>query len=254
MLKYLFVLVVFTGAMPKYLKAQNVPAMQLDRPSQSECPYITPQNFLQIENGFNFEHIDANQRALYLPSTLWKFGLNEKFEFRLITEFLSLKKNGISTSGLMPITLGFKTALFEEKGILPKTSFSGYIGTSKLGSKIFQSQYLVPSFKFLMQHTLSKNVSLAYNLGAEWNGKNAQQTYLYTLNTGISLSSKLACYAEIYGSLPAKDSPTHACDGGFTYSISENFIIDLSAGVTLSPNAANNYLALGLSYRWNTNL
>jgi len=41
-------------------------------------------------------------------------------------------------------------------------------------------------------------------------------------------------------------------DGGITYLINNNLIIDLSGGVGLTENAPKYYYAFGLSYRFNT--
>ena len=38
------------------LFGQNLPSIQLDRPDQTECPFITPKKYIQIENGFTVEN------------------------------------------------------------------------------------------------------------------------------------------------------------------------------------------------------
>ncbi|MEN9963104.1 MAG: hypothetical protein RL582_199 [Bacteroidota bacterium] len=230
--------------------AQDLPSIQIDRPDQTECPFITPKNYIQIENGFTLENIRSNQTSLSYPSTLWKYGINEKVELRVITEMVKDKNNGKEVTGIMPITVGFKTSLWEEKGILPKTSFIGHITTASIGSKDFQKKYIAPSFRFTMQHTITEKVSFAYNLGAEWNGENAAQNYIYTVTTGISLTSKLGFYAELYGFVQDYNAPDHRCDGGFTYLINNDFIADISGGFGLTSNAPRNYLSLGVSYRF----
>lgn len=252
MKKYIFFIVIYFGFSPLKIFGQNLPPIQLDRPDQTECPFITPEKYIQIENGFTIENNDINQKSFIYPTTLWKYGVNQKFELRLITELASEKINGKTNTGIQPITIGFKTSLFEEKGIIPKTSFIGHITTDKIGTKAFHTKYIAPSFRFTMQHTLSKKVSLAYNLGAEWNGEDAEQIYIYTLTTGVSLTDKLGCYTELYGFIPGYNKADHRFDGGFTYLINNNFIIDLSGGIGLTKNAQNNYVSFGLSYRFNT--
>ncbi len=231
------------------LFAQSTP-IQIDRPDQTECPFIVPTNYIQVEHGFNVEHSNSTITSYLFPTTLWKYGANEKFELRLITEVNSVKDNNITTTGLSPITVGFKTNLFKEKGILPATSFIGHITTSNVGSKAFKTSYMAPSFRFTMQHTLSKIFSLSYNLGAEWNGETAEPTYIYTLTTGISLTEKLGAYAEIYGFALQDASADHRVDGGFTYLLNNNFIVDISGGVGIINSDLKNYISLGVSYRF----
>jgi hypothetical protein len=250
MAKYFITLGIFFSASSNSLFGQDLPSIQLDRPDQTECPFITPKQYIQIENGFTIEKNKDNQKTYSYPSTLWKYGVNEKFELRLITEFVTEKSIGKTETGLMPITLGFKTALFEENGIIPKTSFIGHVTSSNIGSKKFQTKYIAPSFRFTMQHTLSTKISLAYNLGAEWDGINAAQTYIYTLTTGLSLTDKMGCYAELYGFVSNTDKPDHRFDAGFTYLIHDNFITDISSGFGLTNNEFKNYLSIGISYRF----
>ena len=105
------------------------------------------------------------------PSVLWKYGVNEKLELRLISEFTTHTDNSISTNGINPIKIGFKTRLFEEKGIIPVISFIAHLVILASGSKEFQTNYFAPSFRFTMKHTLTDKISLGYNWGAEWDGE-----------------------------------------------------------------------------------
>lgn len=249
--KSVFTLMLLSGVVTEKSFGQTTP-IQLDRPDQTECPFIVPKNYIQVENGFTHETIDDDSKTICYPSSLWKFGLNEKVEFRLITELVSEKENSKTTTGLIPITLGFKANICKENGIIPITSFIGHLTSSAIGSNEFKTTYIAPSFRFLMQHTLSDKVSLAYNLGAEWNGETAEQTYIYTLSTGITFTEKLGGYLEVYGFAPKDAAANHRFDCGFTYLINNDFIIDLSGGVGITGNAPKNYISFGLSYRFLT--
>jgi hypothetical protein len=60
------------------------------------------------------------------PTTLWEYGINDKVELRLITEFVSEKNKSLTTAGLIPITIGFKTALLEEKVLFQNFLYRAY--------------------------------------------------------------------------------------------------------------------------------
>ena len=234
------------------LIAQNLVPIQLDRPDQTECPFITPTKYIQFESGLTYENKNKNEKSLSYPTILWKYGVNTKFELRLITELVREQENTTTNIGLKPITIGFKASLFEQKGVIPKTSFIGHITTAKIGSKVFESNYISPSFRFNMQHDISERLMIAYNLGAKWDGATAQETYLYTLTTGLTITKKISFYIEVYGFQPRNNVAEHLLDGGFIYLINNNFMMDISGGVGLSKNAAKNYASLGLSYRFKT--
>jgi hypothetical protein len=248
MARYFISFGLFLGVLFDNVFGQELTPIQLDRPDQTECPFITPKKYIQVENGFNIEQTENGTMNFSYPTSLWKYGINEKLEFRLITELTTEDK----LTGLQPITIGFKTSLIEEHGVIPKTSFIGHITTSKLGTKEFHTTYIAPSFRLTMQHSLSKKVSLAYNIGAEWDGESPNQTYLYTLTIGLSLTEKIGCYAEIYGFLPNDSKADHRIDGGVTYLLTNNFMVDISGGFGLTENAPRNYLSLGVSYRFKT--
>jgi hypothetical protein len=230
--------------------AQELPSIQTDRPDQTECPFIVPKKYFQLENGFTYEKTNSETAQIVAPTILTRFGINDHFELRLITEYSIEDDFSNNISGINPILIGFKTRLFEEKGIIPITSFIGHIGIPKLGSKQLQTSYYAPEFRFTMQHTLSKKQSLSYNLGAEWNGESAEPTFIYTLTSGYSLTEKVGCYIEFYGFVPQIEKTDHRFDAGLTYLLNPNHQFDISGGFGLSKVSPEYYVALGYSFRF----
>jgi hypothetical protein len=230
--------------------AQELPAIQTDRPDQTECPFIVPKNYFQLENGISYEKTDGESSQIVAPTILTRFGINDHFELRLITELVTEDQFSTTISGINPILIGFKTQLFKEKGIIPITSFIGHIGIPKLGSKQLQTSYYAPEFRFTMQHTVSEKQSLSYNLGAEWNGLSPEATFIYTITSGYSLTENIGCYIELYGFCPQMSKPDHRFDAGITYLFNSNHQLDVSGGVGLSKISPKYYVALGYSFRF----
>jgi hypothetical protein len=177
--------------LPFFGFSQENESIQTDRPDQTETPFLVPKSMFQVENGFSFQKNNTNSNTITLPSSLWKYGVNENFELRLITEF-SIEKNFDSEiSGLNPVLIGCKIKIAEEKGIFPKTSFIGHIGLPNVASSKNKNEFTAAEFRFVMQHTLSKKMSFSYNLGSEWNGNSPEATFIYTIATGYSISERL---------------------------------------------------------------
>lgn len=239
-----------------FLGQKNVAqtSIQLDRPDQTECPFIVPVGYIQAENGLTFEKINNKSQSLAYPTTLWKLGVSKNFELRLITELVSQTNLNETTKGIAPITVGFKVNICQEKGLIPITSFIGHLTIPNTANKGFDINYYAPAYRFTMQHTLSKRFSSAYNLGTEWNSETLEPTFLYTLTTGFAITDKIGSYVEIYGFLPQNQSIDNRMDGGFTYLVNNNIMIDISGGVGITENAPNHYFSLGLSYRFNTKI
>ena len=229
--------------------AQNVEPIQADRPDQTETPSLVPKGMFQLEAGFSYQRNRANSTSLALPSALWKYGVNENFELRLITEFAVDNDFDHQTSGINPVLIGCKIKIAEEKGIFPKTSFIGHMSIPNAASTPYKTEYYAPEFRFVMQHTLSERFSLSYNLGSEWDGVSPEPTFIYTLTTGYSITKKLGSYIELFGFAPQKQTSNHSFDGGITYLITNDFMLDLSSGVGLNELAPDYYCAFGFSFR-----
>jgi hypothetical protein len=231
-------------------KAQELPSIQTDRPDQTECPFIVPVHYFQFEAGFSYQKGEAGTSEVVAPTVLTRFGVNDHFELRLITEYVIDRNAADRTSGIDPVAVGLKTRLFEEKGIVPLTSFMGHIALAKAASREFKSTYYAPDFRLTMQHTLSKRQALGYNLGAEWDGESAEPIFVYTVTTGYSFSDKVGGFIELYGFVPQGGTPDHRFDAGVTYLIASNHQVDLSGGVGMSEISPDYFLSVGYSFRF----
>lgn len=234
--------------------AQDSGRMETDRPDQTEAVYITKHKYLQAEFGFNLEK-ENKLSTLVLPTVLWKYGLHKKFELRLITEFIAqetpllVPTGNDFLSGVLPVQIGGKVALWEEKGLLPKTSLIAHLGIPKAGSKKFHTSRWFPSFRFTMQNSITENIALGYNLGAEWDGESSTPDWIYTFAPGFNLGKKWYGYAELYGSVRKNEAPAHHVAAGLACYFSDNTKIDFSGSYGLTENATDWYTAIGFSFR-----
>jgi len=88
MKKALFILNSVMGSL--FCVAQEEGRMETDRPDQTESPYLTKKKYIQAEVGFNYEK-NGDLHSLVHPTVLWKYGACKRFEFRLITELVSVE-------------------------------------------------------------------------------------------------------------------------------------------------------------------
>ena len=236
------------------LNAQ-VDKIDTDRPDQTESSVTVPKNYFQGEFGFNKENLFGKNYDLIHPTALLKYGL-KKFEFRLEatckTSYEHLIPNPKSTTGLDPVVVGFKAALWEEKKLLPKTSLIFHLGIPVFASKVFRPDHFTPSFRFTMQNSISKNIAIGYNLGAEWDGYTSTPTWIYTLAPGFNLGEKWYAYVEAFGFIYRNETPEHNLDAGVAYYINNDVKVDISGGFGVSKAAPKNYVAIGGSFRCKT--
>lgn len=228
-----------------------------DRPDQTESATVLPKYYFQLETGLIREK-DHDLVTFVHPTALWKYGIHKRLELRLITELVSTETpiilpagNKILT-GLLPIQIGSKISLWEEKGLLPKTSLIAQLGLPASSSKKFRPSHPAPNFRLAMAHTLGENFGLGYNLGAEWDGENRSPHWIYSIAPGYCISEKWYLYIEFFGSAVKGAMPQNNIDGGVAYNLSDNCKLDLSLGKGISKGAIDKYIALGFSFRVKT--
>lgn len=97
--------------------------------------------------------------------------------------------------------------------------------------------------------SVTDKISFSYNLGAEWDGFTAEPTFIYTTTAGYAISKKWGAFIEVFGFAPQENRANHLADAGFTYLISDNFMVDLSGGFGITSNAPNHFFSVGFSFR-----
>lgn len=236
------------------VRAQEAPSpIATDRPDQTESSSLVPKGYFQWETGFLYEHANTTEQNYSYNTSLFKYGLFESFELRLIVEYnrsrTALVGAEIDNQGLAPIAIGSKVAITEEKGWIPEIALLSHLTLPNTGKKAFQTSFLAPDFRFLISKTLTETLSLGLNLGASWNGSSPNATREYTLALANGFTERLGGFIEIYGFATEGSRPDHRLDGGFTYLIQNNMQLDVSAGLGLTEISPEYFLSAGFSLR-----
>ncbi len=215
-----------------------------DRPDQTESSSTVGAKNLQIETGvllgFEGENEPSTQQIL-APTTLFRYGLNDKFELRFVSQFESIKVGADRFQGIADSEIGFKVEL----GSNEKTEIAFLshlvlpLGTEELTGNRFGTVN-----KLSISHGFNENVGLGYNIGYDYFGE-GDGSLTYSLALGVTVNEKVGIYVEPYGELVDFDKHISNFDAGFTYLINENVQLDFSFGVGL--NQKMNYLSFGIS-------
>jgi len=225
-----------------------------DRPDQTESAVLVPKKYFQGELGIGKENSGQSDYTIAHPTFLLKYGLSKRVELRLestyFSEYLFLTPDSKTRTDLAPVEIGTKIALFEQKGLLPKTSLIIHLGSSFRGNGPAVWSYY-SSFRFTCQQSITKKIGLGYNIGA---GKEEDGfALLYTLSPNLSLGKRWYTYVEAFGFKSIEESTgkwDHAIDGGLAYYISNDLKLDVSAGHGVADNPMKNYFAVGFSFRF----
>jgi hypothetical protein len=238
-----------------FLLSQNILAQEeslvTDRPDQTEASSVVLKNSLQGETGvaFGFDNEGLKQNSIGVES-LWRFGLLENMELRLILRYQSINFDDVGTtdlSGLAATTIGTKIAITEEKGLLPEIAFIGHLTLPYFGKEAFIPEDVEPSFRFCFTHTLSERLSLGYNLGMEWEG--AEESGIYTLVLAVGLTDRLGLYVEPFGTISGDFDFQNSVNAGLTYLVNNDFQLDLTGGLGVSSDSEDAFVSMGFSWR-----
>ena len=235
--------------------------IETDRPGETNTPATVPKKWIQIETGFlmQIEKHSSKLKDHFIqhPSLLSKYGIGNRIELRLLTEWGTIKEQFVndttSRTGITNVQLGGKVNFLQEKGLRPKTSLIAHYNFRRLRT-LYKDTIDGANFRFAMLHTLSKTISIGYNIGMNWNRFGFPPAYMYTFSPRFNISEKWFAYIEVFGSFkrPRKYSPENNIGAGFAYNVNDNFKIDASAGLGLSKEAPDKFYSIGASFRFKT--
>lgn len=254
-MKYLKALLLVICISPLISNAQD-DEMETDRPSESLTPKVVVKNRLQVEVGVQkeFDKTNGQKEEQYLyPTALIKFGLAKKLEVRMLLEdegdYEYMPDKQKQANGLKPVKVAFKYNLLEAKGCMPDVSLVAGTALPKLASPDFKGDYVAPYFRFAMENSLTKKLSLVYNVGVQWQTDDVHAQYLYTLSPQLELSKNIKVFAEVYGFLSGEESADHRFDAGILYKLMKNLQIDIYGGAGITKTSPDSFIAVGLSFR-----
>lgn len=223
-----------------------------DHPMQSQSAYLTPRGFFQMEHSFSIEDTDPGFVYSY-PNSLWKFGVNDNFELRLSTHYITIQHEpNPDLNGFLPVAFGFKSRLAEQKGILLKIAFIGQLTFPGIVSEELETTYFGPSLRLVFNNAVSKAFTVNYSVGADWDGESSEPNFTYALAPVLNLTNRFSIFAELYGSQPQREEDYFniRADAGITYLVSNDFQLEVSAGDGISDDATSRFVAAGFSYRF----
>lgn len=240
--------IIYFLLLPILLFSQETQQIDTDRPDQTECTSTVPKGYFQLENGLTYNTNTDNKSNIIIPSSLWKIGINERFELRMITEPEINFHTENSEFALSAIKFGFKSRLIDGKGALPNISFIGHLSAPFLSTDNLREANYNPDFRFTLDNSLTEKLSLGYNLGMKWENGNAAPIFEYTCALGYMINDKWKCYIELYGEKPQNEVFQLATSAGIYYYLKPNIMFDLTPSFGLVNSELKHYFSLGFSF------
>ncbi|MBT8385547.1 MAG: transporter [Bacteroidia bacterium] len=223
-----------------------------DRPDQTESSSTIQKGSLQIETGVLIGFSDTedfSERQLLAPTTLFRYGITNGIEIRVLNQLESIKNltDSKEVLGISDIEIGTKIQLLKKVDINTEIALVSHLIIPS-GTEELSNNDLGTTNKLSISHKLNEKMSLGYNLGYDYFGKkNGNLTYSMAL--GVSINEKTGIYVEPYGEFVDFDNHLASFDMGITYLLNKNFQLDFSFGTGM--NHTMNFIAAGLSVNIN---
>ncbi len=218
-----------------------------DRPDQTESSSTVGAGNLQIETGvlIGFDGEDENtNRQILAPTTLFRYGISNTFELRVLNQFESLKNNNISVQGISDLEIGTKIQLLQDDTKNTEIAFLSHL-IVPTGTKTLNNTAYGTINKLSISHQINERIGIGYNLGYNYFGHD-EGDFTYSVALGITITNKVGIYVEPYGEYVNFKDYVSNFDAGLTYLANPNLQFDFSFGTGI--NQTMNYVSVGLSW------
>ena len=216
-----------------------------DRPDQTEASSTVGRGDLQLETGLLIGFSgDESSRQILAPTTLFRFGITEEIELRLLSQFETQKNTLTNVQGISDLEIGTKIQLLKKEDIYTEIAFLSHLilptGTKELSNDEFGTIN-----KLAISHSINENTGIGYNIGYNHFGT-GDGDFTYSLALGVGVTEKVGVYIEPFGELVNLQDHNASFDAGVTYLLNDHLQFDFSFGTGL--NHPMNYISFGLSW------
>ena len=213
-----------------------------DRPDQTESSSVIQLGSLQIESGILIvENHNHREKQLYLPTTLFRLGLTNTIELRVLNQFEYKLYEDMSINGFNNLECGLKIQLLRKENTQTELAFLSHI-IFPTASELFNENEFSIINKLCVSHAFSENMSFGYNIGYNHHN-NETGDFTYSIVYGYGINKKISVYIEPYGEIMSFEKHVSNINTGITYLLRDNIQLDYSFGTGL--NNQFNFMSIG---------
>ena len=233
-------------------QAQSDINIRSDRPGQATSAFTVGAGVLQFQQGLEYDKAKS-RRERYKSAAMehvLRLGVNESFEINTLLSFQKSKNvaNDIRShsSGLNSLQLGFKKHLSNQHVCIPNSALQIRVSVPFVYKNT--NTYLESNVLLSSNWALGKGFSINNNLIYILYPYQSKSMAKYVLNLNFPVYKNFSGFIENYGQLQSSSFETRY-DGGFSYLLNKNVLIDLSAGLGKNYGKRDFFIAAGISWR-----
>jgi hypothetical protein len=226
------------------LRGQSEP-IATDRPAITASSIVVPKGSFQAENGFLVTN-NLGQRTVDGPETSLRFGVANNTELR----FSAPDYYHGPGSGFSDIAIGMKQQIGPIYGGFD-VSVIVFLSIPT-GAEAVSSHGYDPGLQLPWSRKLSDNWSAAGQFALYWptQADTRNLTGESTFLLDRQLTKPLDAFIEYAGDFPQRGAPRHLLHFGAAYKIAPRQQLDIHYGIGLSSVAADHFIGIGYSFRF----
>ncbi|QTD37481.1 transporter [Polaribacter batillariae] len=193
--------------------AQFTESLSSDRPGQALSSSVVGKNVFQIQAGIDYFESTSN----FYPSSYFRYGLSERFEFNTGIIFSGNK----FADDLESLTIGARYVLNSnlEAHLKSSLQFSYDVGATNKNSQL----------TYILGSSFSEKLSYTVNLGINFDNDFGVNNGIYIFNFSYAFNDKTGVFLEPFGTF-LKNSFQFNLDAGVYYLVNNNFQLDFLIG------------------------
>jgi hypothetical protein len=226
----------------------NAQSLVTDRPDQTESASVVGKGVLQIESGAVLSFTGENlitTREIFAPTSLFRIGITEGVEVRVMNQFETLKNPIQTIEGIGDLEAGVKIQLYQRDDCSNEVAFLSHLlipsGTKALSNELFGTLN-----RLAISHEITENIGVGYNVGYNYFGS-GKGDFVYSLALGFAVTDKTSLFIEPYGDLINFNDLMANFDAGITYLLNPDLQLDFAFGAGI--NHSMNFITAGISWR-----
>ncbi len=234
-----------------------------DRPDFTEASSTVGVHVAQLEFGYTYFHDDAAGTSVDIhlfPEALLRYGIyRDWLELRIgltyIEETTETAVASTALRGAEDLYLGFKIGLTPQDGIKPEMALipQAFVPTGSAG---INHGTVLPGVNWIYGWEVNDRISTAGSTQINRRVDGATDATFYRVaqswTVALSVTERLGTYAEWFALFPTGADtklPEHYFNGGMTFLVTDNFQLDVRAGVGLNEAAIDYFVGAGAVVR-----
>lgn len=218
-----------------------------DRPGFTYNSHLVGLHQMDLEMGFGYQYMNFGDKTnIFYNTTAIRYGAFKWLEFRYEIDFGNVSTPTMNESGVKGASIGMKFPIYTNDSIISVALVTAcYL--PNIGKPFFVLPNYSPSITLALQKSIGK-FTLLGNSGVVWDGINPYAQGVASVAL-YYFPSRFGCFVETFCLYSDRNSPLNIADFGFLYCVTDDLIVDLSAGANYVSGLDDCFINAGIAWR-----